>query len=282
MPFLVERLAQDLQAAVQNKDERKAFQAVEVVIDAAVKATKRQQIRLAGEALGAIQTLTETYVTELSKSQVREVASKNGSNLTFLDKVNSFCIFVSERLQWLFDMALEEGCEPVAESIIAEFGKLSVFYARHNALVATIPLTFLAKCADKAKAQGQADLLTRIALTLSETSKMLLAYTKERNESFRDLVMTALATLEDVVKMIFKLNRDVNVLFLMQPFAEIGQFIGSTEMSSFPDRDEVIKAIRRVLTEFQALQVVTKNVETMASAEDSTSSYSQDTTYGQK
>ena len=90
--------------------------------------------------------------------------------------------------------------------------------------------------------------------------------------------MTSLATLEHVVKMIYKNNRDVNVVLLMQPFAEIGEFIGSDQMRAFPDRDEVLKQIRRVLTEFQALQVVTKNVETIAPhvAEDSTSSYQQD------
>lgn len=93
--------------------------------------------------------------------------------------------------------------------------------------------------------------------------------------------MTSLGGLEQVVKMIYKQNRDVNVALLMQPFAEIGEFIGSDKMQAFPNRDEVIKEIRRVLTEFQALQVVTKNVETMAPhvAEDSSSSYQQDMPY---
>lgn len=281
-PFLVEKLNSDLEKAVKNKDEAKAFEWLEVAIDTCAKATRKNQIRLASTSLNAVQTLIETYVKEVSQADVRQFSHQNGSGLTFLDKVNSLCMFVSERLMWVFEVACKERTQPIAENIISEFGKMSVFFARHNPRVASIPISFLAKCANIAKDGSQEDLLIRIALTLSETSKLLLAYTKERNESFRDLILSSLGTLEQVVKMIFKQNRDINVVLLMQPFAEIGEFIGSDQMRSFPDRDEVIKEIRRVLTEFQALQVVTKNVETIAPhvAEDSSSSYQQDKPFG--
>ncbi|MCE5295365.1 MAG: hypothetical protein LLF94_12250 [Chlamydiales bacterium] len=276
-PYLVKTLAYDLEKSVKNKDEAKAFEWLEVAIDACAKATREHQMRPASTALNAVQTLVETYVQEVSRADVQK-SSLNGSGLTFLDKVNSLCMFVSERMMWVYEAALEQRVPPIAENIIAEFGKLSVFLARHNPLVASIAITYLQKCADSARNAGQNELLIRISITLTETIKQLLAYTRDRNESFRDLVMTSLATLEQVVKMIYRNNRDVNVVLLMQPFAEIGEFIGSDQMKAFPDRDEVLKQIRRVLTEFQALQVVTKNVETIAPhvAEDSTSSYQQD------
>ncbi len=274
-PFLVKRLAQDLESAVKNNEEAKAFEYLEVVIDACAKATHKRQIRFASTSLNAVQTLIESYVQQASQTGVMQ---KEVTGLTFLDKVNSLCIFVSERLIWVFDEAIKENADPIAENIISEFGKMSVFFARHSALVAQIPLSFLAKCADIAQEKKHDGLLIRIALTLSETTKLLLAYTKERNESFRDLVISAIATLEQIVKQIFKQSRDINVALLMQPFAEIGQFIGSDDMRSFPDREEVIKEIRRILTEFQSLQVISKNIETMGPAlgEDSSSSYHED------
>jgi hypothetical protein len=179
---------------------------------------------------------------------------------------------------WLFEVTVKEDARPIGEAVISEFGKLSVFLARHNTRVAAIPISFLSKCADLA---NQDDLLWRCALTLSETTKQLIAYSRERNEPCKDLIMIAFATLEQVVKAIFKKNRDVDVVLLMQPFAEIAEFIGQDNMKNFPDRDAIINEIRRVLNEFQALQVVTKNVETIAPhvAEDSTSTYSQDMPY---
>lgn len=280
-PFLIQRLAQDLESAVKNNDEAKAFEYLEVVIDACAKATHKRQIRFATTSLNAVQTLIESYVQEASLRGVRLQPDEQKSGLTFLDKVNSLCIFVSERLIWVFDEAIKENADPIAENIISELGKMSVFFARHSPLVAGIPLSFLSKCADIAQEKKHDGLLIRIALTLSETTKLLLAYTKERNESFRDLIITAIATLEQIVKLIFKQSQEINVALLMQPFAEIGEFIGRDDMRSFPDRDEVIKEIRRILTEFQALQVVTKNIETMAPAlgEDSTSTYQQDLPY---
>lgn len=281
VPFLLQMTARDLEKAVKNKDEAKAFEWLEVAVDACAKATRKQQIRLASTSLNGVQMLMETYVMQLARSEMM-LTPQNGSGITFLDKVNSMCIFVSERLMWVFEAAVDERVAPIAENIIGQFGKMSVFFARHNPDVASIPISFLEKCSRIAKNAEQYDLLIRISLTLSETSKQLLAYTKERNESFRDLIMTSLGGLEQVVKMIYKQNRDVNVALLMQPFAEIGEFIGSDKMQAFPNRDEVIKEIRRVLTEFQALQVVTKNVETIAPhvAEDSSSSYQQDMPYG--
>ncbi len=279
-PFLVKMMAVDLEKSVKNKDEAKAFEWLEVAIDACAKSIDKRQIRPASTSLQAVQVLVETYVKEVASANMMQTP-QNGSGLTFLDKVNSLCIFVSERLMWVFEAAVDERMQPIAENIISEFGKLSVFFARHNPDVASIPLSFLEKCARVAKNAEQSDLIIRISLTLCETSKQLLAYTKDRNESFRDLVMISLGTLEQVVKMIFKQNRDVNVVLLMQPFAEIAEFIGSDQMTAFPDREEVIKEIRRVLTEFQALQVVTKNVETIAPhvAEDSSSPYKQDMPY---
>lgn len=281
-PFLVKMVAVDLERAVKNKDESKAYEWLEVAIDSCAKATHKKQIRLASTSLNAVQTLIETYVKQVASSEMMFAPTQNGSGLSFLDKVSSLCVFVSERLMWVFEAAIEERVQPIAENIIAEFGKMSVFFARHNPDVASIPISFLEKCSRIAKNAEQNDLLIRISLTLSETSKQLLAYTKDRNESFRDLILTAIGTLEQVVKMIYKQNRDVNVALLMQPFAEIGEFIGRDDMKAFPNRDEVLKEIRRVLTEFQALQVVTKNVETIAPhvAEDSSSSYQQDMPFG--
>ncbi|MBS0634845.1 MAG: hypothetical protein JSR37_05225 [Verrucomicrobia bacterium] len=272
MPFLIDMAAHDL----EKSEESKVYEYLEVVVDATAKAINKGQTFRASTSLKAIQTLIEGYVRQVAQAGMRNPGQNGG--LTFLDKVNSLAIFVSERLLWLFERAIKAGMQPACENIISELGRMSVFFARYNADVAAIPVAFLDKCAAVAKTHEQTDLLIRIALTLSETTKQLLAYSKEKNESFRDLIMTSLVTLEQNVKTIWRQNREANVVLLMQPFAEIGEFIGSDQMKTFPDRDEVIKQIRRVLTEFQALQVVTKNVETMAPhvGEDSASSYQED------
>ncbi len=266
--FLTKGLSKYMQG-----DESQSYEMFEIAIDTAAKAAKKGQIWLANAALESIQSLIEAYVQDAAKREMRQVSAVNGLRLSFLDKVNSLAIFISERLSWLYNIVQEEKCQPIAESIISEYGKMSVFFARHNTKVAAIPIAFLYTCAEKSK---HPDSLIRISLTLSETVKRLIAYTKERNESMQTLVLTALNTLEQVVKMLYKQNRDVNVVLLMQPFAEIAEFVGQDDMRSFPDRDDVLREIKRVLTEFQALQMVSKKVEM---AEDSTSSYKQDMPY---
>lgn len=83
MPFLVELARDDLEHAVKNKDEAKAFEWLEVAVDSAFKACQKKQVRLATQALGAVQTFMQTYVQAVSQAQVMQSFQQNGSGLTF-------------------------------------------------------------------------------------------------------------------------------------------------------------------------------------------------------
>jgi len=281
VPFLMQKVTHEVQKAVQEKEEPKALEWVEISIEATARATHKGRIGLASSSLASLQTLIETYVKEVAHAQAIQPFQQETGVPTFTDKVSFLCIFVSERLEWVFEIALREHMRPIADDVIGEFGKMSVFFARHNTNVASLPLSFLMKCGQMAQKRGETEVVTRAALTLSETCKSLISYAKERNESIRDLIMTTLFTLEQLVKMMFKESKEINPVLLMQPFAEVGEFIGQEVMRTFPDRDEVLKEIRRILSEFQALQIVTKNIETMTPAvsEDTTSTYQQDLPY---
>jgi hypothetical protein len=171
--------------------------------------------------------------------------------------------------------------QPLCDNVISQFGKMGVFFARHYPQAATLPISFLMKCAKLAQDKDESEIVTRATLALSETCKAFLAFTKERNESIKELTMGTLMTLEKLVKMIFKKSKEINAVLLMQPFAEIGEFIGSDQMKSFPDREIILNEIRRILNEFQSLQIVTQNIETIAPAvaEDSTASFKEDMPY---
>lgn len=281
VPFLTQKIASAVHKAVEAKDETQALDWVEVAIEATARATRKGRISLASSTLSGMQALLETYVKEVARAQAIQPFPQEAGMPTFTDKVSFLCIFVCERLEWVFEIALREHMRPIADVVIGEFGKMSVFFAKYNTNVASLPLSFLMKAGEMAQKRGESEVVTRAALTLSETCKSLIAYAKDRNESIRDLIMTTLFTLEQLVKMIFKESKEINAALLMQPFAEVGEFIGQERMRTFPDRDEVLKEIRRILSEFQALQIVTKNMESMipAAREDTTSSYEQDLPY---
>lgn len=279
--FLMQKIATEVEVAVKQKEESKAMQWLEVSIESAARATMDGRINLASNALASLEGVIESYVKEVARAQVTGPFVQESNTPTFTDKVSYLAIFVCERLQWVFETALQKDMQPIADAIISQLGKLSVFFAKHNTNVASLPLSFLMKCGEIAQKQQETEVVTRALLTLSETAKSLISHAKERNESIRDLILTALMTLEQLVKTMFKQSKDINPVLLMQPFAEIGQFIGQDNMRTFPDREEILGEIRRVLNEFQALQIVTKNMESMAPAvgEDTTSSYRQDKPY---
>ena len=174
----------------------------------------------------------------------------------------------------------------MATEALSTLGKIAVFFAKHNIRVANLPISFIVKSVmrqdvSQGVSQGVSqELLIRASLSLSETIKAFFTHARETNESLRDLVLNTFFAMENVVKAIYKQNKEINPALLMQPFAEVGQLLGQDYMKTAPDREEVLKEIRRVFAEFQSLQLVTQSLEEFAEeAKDTTSTFSQDVPY---
>jgi hypothetical protein len=66
----------------------------------------------------------------------------------------------------------------------------------------------------------------------------------------------------------------------MQPFAEVGQFLGNDALKAIHDREEILQEIRRILAQFQSLAHIVQNLEEVTGiSEDSSSTYRQDMPY---
>ncbi len=155
-----------------------------------------------------------------------------------------------------------------------------MFFCSHYARVSVHPVSSIARCAELAKKEGLESLLTRASLTLSEVCKAFLVQSQARNESYKELFLTTILEMEKVVKMLYRQNKSISPVLLMQPFAEVGQFLGSDAMQNALDREIIVREIRRILTEFQSLEMVMQNIEEVVGvSEDTSSTFSQDHPY---
>ncbi|MBS0655820.1 MAG: hypothetical protein JSR46_08590 [Verrucomicrobia bacterium] len=278
LPFLIGKMEEELVHAIGNMDEKRAFELLSIVIEACTTAMLKKKIYVATSLLSAIQRLTEVYVQELARVELQGRLSPSGEGgPSFFDKVNYLCLYVCERLEWMNENAIRGSMRPVAIEIMTTFGRLSLFFSRHSPDLAIHPLRFLLKCAHEAQNIGEQEIVTRSILALSETCKAFIRLSQAKNQSFKGLIFECLSTMEEIVKMVYLQNKEINSALLIQPFAEIGEFMGTKQALTCPDRDEIFNALRRVFVQFQSLQMVTSNMEeVITSAQDTSSSFQED------
>ncbi len=279
--FLLERMAKQVTKYLKHKDETAALNAIVVVVETCNLAIHKGQITVAGSCIDSIQKLTEVYIQEMAQSELLNALHLAEEAPSFLDKVNVLCLVTCERLLWIYERSLAEHAEPVAEVIIAVFGKMSLTFSRYNERPALLPLAFVSKCAVISQAKGREEFVIRSALALSETCKAFIRLSHEKKQSCKEQIFACIVNMEEVIKMLFRANKSINPVLLMQPFAEVAQFIGADAMQSVLDREEILGELKRVLTQFQSLQVVVPAVADMMdmAAKDTSSTFAQDSPF---
>ena len=277
--FLLLYAQREFSKALEKSNEPKAMEWMEVVIETALKGCLKGGLDSAQRALSSILVLLENYLRILSKTESLMSPSEIANLTPLIDRYNYFCIYVCRRLQWIHKNAIREHMDPIAEDALATLGKIALFSVRQYPTLGAVPLAFIVSCAKDAQNNGENDIVIRAAFTLSEVAKSLVAFSRERNESCLGLIRACIFDLETVVKENFKRNKETNPALLMQPFAEIGQVLGEEQYKQVPDRDEILKELRRLLSEFQALEMVIQNTEMPSLSPDTSSSFQEDKPY---
>jgi hypothetical protein len=111
---------------------------------------------------------------------------------------------------------------------------------------------------------------------LSEVIKAFIDRTVVTRVSDRTSIFRGLALLESHLKESFRIDRNINPAFLMQPFAEVGQLIADEKYAEMPDRDAIIAELRRLLSQFAALEGVRAQMDIGVEGTDTKASYKED------
>jgi hypothetical protein len=252
--FLLERVTDECLKSLRNGKNGEALEWLDAVVEVAVKAIKKSGVYLAGRALAQILTIIDGFVKNAGQNMLGDPFTS--SDMPLLDKVQYLSAYVSKKLEWVYKNALRENQDPIAEDTINTFGKMSLYFVKWHPSLTHLPLVYIERCANQAIDINNEEVVTRACLTLSELAKNFIAIAKEKGESYRELIFLTLSHLEEILKNNFQRNKGIYPVLLMQPFAEIAQMIGSDGFKSFPDREAILAELKRILTEFNALDLV--------------------------
>ncbi len=165
----------------------------------------------------------------------------------------------------------------VLETLIWFEGKLSLaFHGRHASLGY---LLLFSLSVTLQHLEGKIDRTSReieYITMLSEIIKAFIDRTVATRISDRTSIFRALALLESHLKESFRMDRNINPAFLMQPFAEVGQLIADEKYAQMPDREDIIAELRRLLSQFAALEGVRAQMDIGVEGTDTKASYKED------
>ena len=241
--FLFAQINKQCLRAAQNGSNNLVFQKTDILIEVIAKAAATTHISLASLALQQLMFIIENFV-------------KIGNHSISPDLLQSFIAYVSRRLEWLFELSLQNKMMPIAEEIIATFGNMSLFFAKYHPPLTQLPLVFIEHCSDLAFQYNRDDVNIRTAATLSELIKKFILLSLEQRQSMKETMLLTLSHLEANIQKSFKKNKEINPALLMQPFAEIGELLGQAHCDVLIDREEILTALKRILTAFNALDLI--------------------------
>jgi len=172
------------------------------------------------------------------------------------DRVGYTLFYLYQRLEFLFDAALKDNIEPVCSKVITTLGKIAIYGAKYDITLASYPLHYLGKLAKKAQKKGMQEVGNRASLTLFEVCKAIVNEVDLQYVSIKETFIGTINAMHEIAKDTFRLDKNVNISLLTQPFYDLRQLFQSETLSNHQDSPSVVATIDAVLNEFATLESV--------------------------
>jgi hypothetical protein len=203
--------------------------------------------------------IADLWLGSIARLRLFRIPSEFEESL--LDRYMQAEAMTSKRIAWIVQEACHIGSLTGLEETTRLAGKLAMTFHNHHESLGSLILITLAQASQRGCGNMTMwDLEMEVVSTLSEVAKSLIDRSVDRNTSDAASILKVFTILESKVKEIFHREKTMNPALLMQPFAEIGQMLAGERYRSFPDRDEVLADLRRILAQFSALEGVTSRL----------------------
>jgi len=110
---------------------------------------------------------------------------------------------------------------------------------------------------------GMDEVPVKASLTLVEIAKLILNDVDLSKTTIREPMITMVTQLEDIAKAAFRRDKDTNIQILTQPLIELKTALQAHALADRADFKAVISAIDNVLSDFDNLQLILRQMPTI-------------------
>lgn len=257
--FVVSMCGQEAKRAIQDDHELDLCRWIDSLGEIGNKALESHSPSLANEAINELPGIIKVFL-DASRSVAHSTPDKQAKELGISDKIGYTLFFTFQRLEVLYDKAVKNKFEPICSNIIANLGKMAIACAQLEFSLASYPIIFIGKFAKKEFQPSTHDLQLKASYTLLEVGKSIIQDTDTSYGDLKDPFLSIITQMEALAKEIFRLNKDINISFLTQPFKDLRDLFKQEKVAKHPDVPIILQNINNVLAEFDALEMVMRTI----------------------
>lgn len=244
---------------IQDQQEIDLCDKIDAISETAIKGIDNKTPLLANYALNVIQNIDNVFL-ESSKSMSNKATDSQTENLGIHDKITYTLSYIYQRTELIFLQALDAKLETVLNASITRMGKMAISASKCDISLALHPLIFLGKFAGKAVENKFHNVGILAICTLLEVAKEIVSSQDLTYLEIQEAFLCLIGQLENISKELFRQDKQIKIMILMEPFLELKQLFSAEKMVNHQDTPIIMKDLDRVIAELQILENVMRTM----------------------
>lgn len=247
---------------IQDEHEIDLCDQFDALSETAIKGIQSTSPFLTNYAINGLQNLSRVFL-ESSKSIGHRQTDSQTSALGIQDKVTYTLSYLFQRIDFIFQKALDEKLEMVLSYLVTAMGKITLYCAKYDMTLCVHPLLYLGKFAKKSVENKFQDVGVRATCTLLEVAKEMVAEIDMTYLEIQETFLCLSGQIENIAKESLRQDKSTKILVLAKPFLDLKELFKTDKMASHQDTPVIVQDLDRIIAEFQIYDSVMRSIPPM-------------------
>jgi hypothetical protein len=248
----VNHFLSEAKKAVKSDNDEMLWHNIDNLSETALRAVEKSKLALSLQALQAFPPIMHSFF-DSSKSISRVNQDEEIEKRTGRDETSFTIFYLLQRLELIYDKALQNKLETVCRQMVMIMGKIIVYAAKLDLSLVSFPTHFLTKFGLKAQQYHFDEVGVLTTSTLLEIAKTIVNDIDLTYTELQEPVQSIINGLTALAKGTFKKDKTTNIPVLVKPLEDLRALFLQEKMSRHRDTPAILGDIDTALGEFGVL-----------------------------
>lgn len=255
-PFNIEfTLGKRAMSAIERDQDAELCDCIEALTEVTLKSIQGHTSALSNHAIDVLEKISKKFLST-TKSPLHPLQSPELKQQGVNDSLSYVLIFLLQHLESIYKAALDKKLDLVATHVITTLTKLASYSAQTDLSLAALPLHFVNQCTLNGMQKGLSDIGIKAILGLLEFAKSIPRQKDIAYQEIKTPMTILISTLDAITKESFKLNKEIKIQLLIEPFQKLKQILNEEPLRNHQDTPLLEQQVNRIIEEFRALETI--------------------------
>jgi hypothetical protein len=253
--------------SILRSREMDLCECIDSLTEISLKALNYLNVSLCTHSLEELREVMRVFLKG-TKSIVLNSSDEQAKERGITDKVSYTLFYFFERVELVFQKALNLNLSNVCDSVIHVLGKTALYSANCDLSLASYAIHFIGKLSKKAEEKKFSEVALKGTCMLVEVSKQIIQDVPLTYMDLKDPFFAVITQLDEIAKETFRQNKDSNISLLTAPFYDLKTLFSSPKVAEHPDTPAIMNQIQSVIAEWDTLTLVLATIPPMDQEEN--------------